>query len=54
MSEVIKNSMHSMYPTAGDPTHLAFVAWDRGGGGWIDPALPDLSWENFNALEIPT
>ena len=53
VSEIIKNSMHSLYPTSDHPTHLAFVRWERGGGAWVDPSQANLTWENINALEIP-
>ena len=49
--EVIVALIYALY---GDgPTHLAFVRWDNGNGSWIDLAREDLTWENFNALEIP-
>jgi hypothetical protein len=33
----------ALYPDAGYPSHLAFVRWDDGTGGYVDPTALHVS-----------
>jgi hypothetical protein len=43
-------SLDATLPQQDEPEVLAFVKWDAGGGGWVDPSHPQAVFEGAAEL----